>query len=140
MFSIEDLLSGRGRRMVLVVRIPSPRPPRLADFTVMWLLGGSMLVKFYKVEEAEDLCEDLAGVEAELAFHGLLHSSLVELFICGLNFLERLAFRAKAGDVLTVRVRRETCFYMRGSLRDVAYALSRAFKCEAWYNLTWAWR
>jgi len=140
MLSLEDLLSGRGKRVVLVVRIPSPSPPRLADFTVLWVPGSSMLVKFYSAKEAGGLCEDLAGVEAELAFHGLLHSSLVELFICGLNFLERLAFRAKARGVLTVRVRRETCLYVRGSPRDVALALSRAFKCEARYNLTWVWR
>jgi len=137
MLSLEDLLSERGRRMVLVVRVPSLRPPRLADFTVLWTPGGSILVKFYSAEEAGGLCEDLAGVEAELAFHGLLHSSLVELFICGLNFLERLALRAKARDVLTVRVRRETCFYIRGPLRDVALTLSRTFKCEVRYNLTW---
>jgi len=129
MLSLEDLLSGRGRRMVLVVRVPSPHPPRLADFTVMWLPGGSMLIKFYSAEEVGEICEDLAGVEAELAFHGYLYSSLVELFICGLNFLERLAFMAKAKDVLTVRVRRETCLYMRGSPRDVVHTLSRASKC-----------
>jgi len=36
MLSLEDLLSGRGRRMILVVRIPSRHPPRLADFTALW--------------------------------------------------------------------------------------------------------
>jgi len=137
MLSLEDLLAGRGRRMVLVVRIPSPSPLRLADFTALQMPGGAVLVKLYKPGEAEDVCEDLAGVEAELAFHGLLYSSLVELFICGLNFLERLALALRARDALAVRVRRETCLYLRGSPYSVAHALSRALKCKAQYSSAW---
>jgi len=135
--SLEDLLGGRGRRMVLVVRVPSHSPPRLADFTILCMPGGSMLIKLYKAGEEGAVCEDLAGIEAELAFHGLLYSSLVELFICGMNFLERLVFIIRAKDVLAVRVRRKTCLYLRGLPHNVVDILSRASKCEARYSSAW---
>jgi len=68
--STEGLLVGRGKRAALVVYTPTALPPRFADFTIMWTQAGAILVKLYGGGALEEVCEDLEGVESELAFRG----------------------------------------------------------------------
>ena len=133
MLNIEGLLSGRGKRAVLVVYLPTAQPPRFADFTTMWDRDGSTLVKFYSPEEFGDVCGDLSGIEAELAFRGL--RAVVGVFLCGFGFFEQIKLSLKMREAITVSVGRKTCLYIQGSPRFAAEVFSRAFECKE--DLTW---
>jgi len=135
-FALEDLLSGRGKRALLTVYVPSPSPPRFADFTIMWVQGGAVLVKFYGGGALEEVCEDLEGIEAELAFRGL--GGVANLYLCGFGFFERIRLRLKVGDFVTVGVGRERCLLLSGPLGYAQAALAPL--CKANNSVARLWR
>jgi len=88
----------------------------------MWAQGGAALVKLYGGDALGEVCEDLEGVEAELALRGL--SGVVNLYLCGFGFFERIRLRLKVGDFVTVGVGRGRCLFLSGPLGYALRALA----------------